>query len=137
MIWILEFLPVIAGILCIAAAWIPERHKAIREPVITDGEVVGSASQKVFQKHSEAFLFAPVVRYHTPQGEQKSTARNFVPEWQYAYRIGDVISICYEKSRPDLFEIRNGSRYQFRKTLCLTAGIGILAAYAVLRIQYH
>ncbi len=137
MILFLKLLPILTGILCIIIAVLPERHRNFRNPVFTEGEVIGSVTQKVFQKHSEAFSFAPVVRYQTGQGEQKATARIFVPEWQYHYRTGDKITVCYEKAQPQIFEIHNGSRYEFRKTLCLTAGIGILTAYAVLYIQYH
>ena len=136
MILFLKFLPVLIGILCIITGWIPERHRNIRNPEFTEGEIAGTVTQKIFQKHSEAFSFAPVVRYQTAQGEQKATARNFVPEWQYHYRTGDRITVCYDKNNPQIFEIHNGSHYAFRKTLCMTAGIGILAAYAVLWIQY-
>ncbi|MBE6877529.1 MAG: DUF3592 domain-containing protein [Ruminococcus sp.] len=136
MILFLKLLPVLIGISCIIIGWIPECHRTIRNPEFTKGEIVGTVTQKIFQKHSEAFSFAPVVRYHTAQGERESTARNFVPEWQYHYRTGDKIIICYDKSNPQIFEIHNGSRYAFRKTLCMTAGIGILTACAVLWIQY-
>ena len=136
MILLLEFLPVLIGIFCIIIGWIPERHGAIRNPEFTQGEIIGTVTQKVFQKHSEALSFAPVVRYQTAQGGQKATARNFVPEWQYHYRTGDKITVCYDKNNPQIFEIHNGSRYAFRKTICMTAGIGILTAYVILRMQY-
>ena len=137
MILFLKLLPVLTGILCIIIGILPERHPNMKNPIFTEGEVIGSMTQKIFQKHSEAFSFAPVVQYHTEQGEQKATARTFTPEWQYHYRTGDKITVCYEKSQPQVFEIHNGSRYEFRKKLCFTAGFGILAAYVILWVQYH
>ncbi len=137
MIWIFKILPVCIGVLCIIIAWLPERDRKIKNPVFTDGEVVGSVTQKIYQKHSETLSFAPVVRYQTEQGEITCTISYFVPEWQYRYHKGDKIKICYEKSQPQLCSIQNGSRYEIRKVLCMTVGIGILAAYAVLWVQYN
>lgn len=136
MIILLKLLPVMIGILCIVTACIPERS-SIKQPVFTEGEVIGSVSQKRFQKHSEAIFLAPVIRYQTEQGEQTAAARNFVPEWQYHYREGDKLRICYDKSAPGIFGILNGSGYRFRRVLCLTAGISILTAYGILWIQYY
>jgi len=137
MILFLKILPVIIGILCIIIAWIPDQDRRIRNPVFTDAEIIGSVMQKRYQKQNETIVYAPVVRYQTGQGEQTATAGYFVPEWQYRYHKGDKIQICYEKSQPDIFTIRNGSRYEIRKILCLTTGISILTAYAVLYLQYR
>ncbi|MBR0485135.1 MAG: DUF3592 domain-containing protein [Oscillospiraceae bacterium] len=132
----LSLLPVLIGGGCIVIGCLPEHHRNIRNPEFTEGEIVGTVTQKLFQKHSETLSFAPVVQYQTVQGGQKASARNFVPEWQYHYRTGDKITVCYDRNHPELFEIHNGNGYAFRKILCITAGIGILTAYAVLCIQY-
>ena len=137
MIWLLKLLPVLIGIICIIIAWIPEHDKSIKTPVVTQAEVIDCVTQKMFRKQGEIISYAPVVRYQTEQGEFTATARVFVPEWQYRYRTGEKITICYEKTNPYIFGIRNGSRFEVRKLLCMTAGIGILTAYAVLWIQYH
>ena len=137
MILILKLLPVLIGISCIVIAWIPERDRSIRNPVFTQAEVIDCVTQKMFRKQGEIISYAPVVRYQTEQGELTATARIFVPEWQYRYRKGDKITICYEKTNPQIFGIRNSSRFEIRKLLCMTAGISILAAYGVLWIQYH
>ena len=137
MILILKLFPVLIGVIGIIIAWIPERDKRVKTPVLAEGEIIGHVTQKMFRKHSEIISYAPVVRYETEQGEVTATAGVFVPEWQYRYRAGDKITICYEKTNPQIFGIRKGSRFEIRKLVCMTVGIGILTAYAVLWIQYH
>ena len=136
MILLLKMIPVIIGIVCIIIAWIPEYDRKIRHPVLTEAEIIGCVTQKIYQKQMETLSYAPVVRYRTEQGEVTSTAGYFVPEWQYRYHKGDKIQICYEKSQPQIFSIRNGSRYEIHRIVCLTAGTGILTACAVLWMQY-
>lgn len=136
MILFFRILPVLIALLCFIIGSVPQRIRSIHSPVFTDAEIVGSVSQKVFQKHSESLSFAPVVRYPAELGEITATSRIFVPEWQYHYRPGDHVRICYEKSNPGIFCILNDSRFRFRKLLCFTVGISILIAYGILSIQY-
>ena len=137
MILFFRILPVLIGMLCIVTALLPERYREIRNPVITEGEVISIVTQRIYRNHSEIHALAPMVRYQTEHGEIKAASRQFVPDWQFVYKTGDKVRICYEKSQPDKFRICHDNAWQFRRTLCLTVGIGILTAYAVLQIQYH
>ena len=128
-----ELLPVAVGLLCIAAAFLPGRDP-IRHPVYTEGEIVGQASQTVWQQHAKTDALAPVVRFSTPQGEITATARRFVPEWQYRFHRGERVKICYDAKQPDMFRVCGG--VPLRRYLLLTAGIGTLIAYGVLWEQF-
>ena len=132
----IKILPVLVAVILILMAVLPERHRNFKSPVLTDGEIISSVSQRIMQKQHETLAFAPIVRYQTEQGEHTGTARLFVPEWQYHYHIGEKIRICYEKTQPEYFEIHHGSQYEIRKLFCLTGGCGILLADLILWLLY-
>lgn len=132
---ILLWIPVLIGIGCIIAAFIPVRKGRISHPVYTIGTVVGKRTQTVWRNRSETQTFAPVVRYETPGGEITAASRNYLPEWQYERRTGDRVRICYDRTQPDLFCLCDESS-TWRRTALLTFGIGVIAAYAVLWLQY-
>ncbi len=117
------------------AAFLPEKLHAVKEPIYTEGEVVGKVCQ--MQTRQNVPCFAPVVRYQTENGECTSTARILIPEWQYDYQNGDKIKIYYEKTCPSVFGIVNSSTRKYRKIFCLTAGISILIAYGVILVIYQ
>ncbi|MDE6004206.1 MAG: hypothetical protein K2G88_02335 [Oscillospiraceae bacterium] len=137
LILILKLLPVLIAGICILLACLPKRYKNIAKPVITEAEIISQVTQKIYHNHSEIETIAPVVRYMTEQGEQVATSRQFFPEWQYYWKQGDKIKICYSKLQPSIFQICQDSKTQCKKLILLTIGIGILLAYAVLWVQYY
>ena len=132
----LLWLPVLIGIGCIAAAFVPVRRGRVSHPVVTTGVVVGSRTQTVWKNRSETQALAPVIRYETPGGEITAASRYYVPEWQYSHRTGDRVRICYDRTQPDLFCLCDDGG-AWRKTALLTFGIGSITAYAVLWLQYR
>ena len=132
----LLLIPVLAAVICIIAAFVPVRKGKIAHPVCTTGVVVGSRSQKVWKNRSETMSYAPIVRYETEAGEITAASRYYLPEWQYSRRTGDRVRICYDRTQPDVFCLCDESSY-WRKTALLTFGIGTLAAYAILWVQYR
>lgn len=136
MILLLELLPVLIALACIAAAFVPVRRSRISHPCYTKGIVVAHRTQRMYKHRSETEAFAPVVRYNTPKGEITAASRVYVPEWQYRHKIGDQVQICYHAQQPDIFQIcRDGG--EWRRGVLLTLGIGTLLAYGVLWIQYY
>ena len=129
--------PVLAAVICIILAFVPVRKGRIAHPVCTTGTVVGSRCQRVYKNRSETDSFAPVVRFRTEQGvEITAASRCYLPEWQYRRRTGDRVKICYDRTQPDVFCLCDESS-EWRKIALLTFGIGTLAAYAVLWVQYR
>ena len=137
MILVLKLLPILIAGICILLSCLPEWHKNIKKPVITDGEIISQVTQRIYRNRSEIETTAPVVRYMTEQGEQIATSQQFFPEWQYSWKQGDKIRICYSKLQPNVFQICQDSKTQWRKIILLTIGIGSLIAYAVLWIKYY
>lgn len=133
---LLLLIPVLAAVICIIAAFVPVRKGNIAHPVCTTGIVVGSRSQKVYQHRSETMSYAPIVRYETEQGEITAASRYYLPEWQYSRRTGDRVRICYDRTQPDVFCLCDESSH-WKKAVLLTFGIGTLAAYAILWVQYQ
>lgn len=133
---VLELIPVLVGLLCVVIAFLPERHAGLREPVFTDGEVISRVTQKIYRNHSEVEMFAPVVRYTSESGELTATSQHFVPEWQYPWKRGDQIRICYSRSHPEQFRICQDSKTQWRRIALCTFGIGTILAEIVLLLQY-
>ncbi|MDE7094478.1 MAG: hypothetical protein K2O52_06175, partial [Oscillospiraceae bacterium] len=88
MILILKLLPILIAGICILLACLPEQHRNIKKPVITEGEIISQVTQRIYRNHSEIETIAPVVRYMTEQGEQIATSRQFFPEWQYYWKQG-------------------------------------------------
>jgi hypothetical protein len=133
-----ELLPLLFAAGCIAAACMQGkfRYFRIRHPVYTQGEIVGCAVQKAYRCRSEAELVAPIIRYTTEQGEQSLVYRHFVPEWQYRYRNGESVKICYDRVHPEIFHICSDKSSLCRWFL-LALGICTLFAYAVLWVQYY
>jgi hypothetical protein len=129
------WLPVLISVCCIAAGFIPVRKGKVAHPVYTVGTVVGSRSQKVWKNRSETESLAPIVRYQTEAGEITAASRHYLPEWQYGRHIGDSVKLCYDKTQPDVFCLCDESS-PWRRTALLTFGIGTLAAYGILWIQY-
>ncbi len=138
MFWI-EMIPIAASLLCFAAAALVNcsKSRGIRHPVFTDATVVDAVRQVQYRSRTEVELYAPRVTYMTEQGEQTATFRHYVPEWQYRYHKGDIIRICYQKENPGLFQICHTARQEWCRNIFLLMGVGILFAYAVLRVQYH
>lgn len=139
MILLVKILPILIAVLCIAAALLQKHlfRVKLRDPVYTDGVIVRCERQEIYKQRAMVTAMAPVVRYHTPEGERTATSRRFMPEWQYPYRVGETVRICYEKTQPGLFVICGDSSAVLRRDILLTAGIGILLAYTVLWIQYY
>ncbi len=135
MIILLRLLPVLIGLLCIIAAFVPGRRNRVAHPCDTWGIVVGCRTQPVYQHRGEAQAFAPVVRYTTDKGEITAVSRHYVPEWQYGYRTGDRVKIRYDTQQPDVFCICGSGRW--RRGMLMTVGIGTILAYGVLWVQYH
>ena len=131
----LLLLPVLLAAGCIGAAFVPTRKGSVAHPVYTVGTVVGKRAQKVWRNRSETEAFAPIVRYETEQGEITAVSRYYLPDWQYHRRTGDRVKLCYDRTQPDVFCLCDESSH-WRKTVLLTFGIGTLAAYAVLWVQY-
>ncbi len=139
MIYFIALLPILFAIGCtIAALWLRRsRRSGIRCPVYTEAVVVSKVTQMGYRHHSMVEQSAPVVRYQTEHGEQMAAYRKFMPEWQYSYRIGETVQICYEKENPNHFLIcRNDSHVRF-SNLLLCIAVGTILAYAVLWLQYH
>ncbi len=138
MLWI-ELIPVVAALLCFAAALgiHLNQKKGIRHPIYTEATIVGEVTQTHYHNRSEVMVIAPKVRYMTEQGEQLAASRHFMPEWQYRYHRGDKIRICYQRENPGLFRICRTNGEEWCRNGFLVAGVGILLAYAVLRMQYH
>lgn len=132
----IELLPVMIGLVCIAAAFFPVRSGKVAHPCYTEGTVVAYRSQRMYRHHSETEALAPVVRYTTPDGEITAVSRHYVPEWQYRHQSGDRVKVCYNAQQPDVFRIC-GDGGEWRKGVLLTVGIGTLLSYGVLWIQYH
>ncbi|MDE5769706.1 MAG: DUF3592 domain-containing protein [Oscillospiraceae bacterium] len=135
--FILELIPVLIGLLCVILAFLPERHPGMKQLVFTDGEVISRVTQKIYRHHSEIEMFAPVVKYDTEHGERIVTSQHFVPEWQYPWKRGDKIRICYSKINPDRFRICQDSKTQWRRMMLCTFGIGTILAEIVLLLQYQ
>lgn len=131
----LVWLPVLIGLGCIGAAFVPVRKGRITHPVYAEGIIVGSRRQTVWKNRTETESLAPVVRYVTETGEITSASRYYLPEWQYHRRVGDKVRICYDRTQPDVFCLCSESS-TWRKTALLTFGIGTLAAYGILWGQY-
>lgn len=131
----LYLLPVLAALLCIVLAFFPVRHENVHHPGYADGVIIGCRTQTVTSHRTETKAFAPVVQYTVQDREITAAARDYVPEWQYAYRVGDKVRICYSTQQPDLFRICRKSG-AWRRGILLTAGIGTLLAYGVLMVQY-
>lgn len=136
--WI-ELIPIAAAVLCFAAAlWLRvSRSRGIRNPVYTEGVVIGAVTQTHCRNRSMVTTMAPKIRYMTEQGERVATSRHFVPEWQYRYLQGEKIKICYQKENPGLFRICRNTSQDWFQIILLAAGAGILLAYAVLWVQYY
>ncbi len=139
MIFWIEMIPVAAALLCFAAAlgFHCRKNKGIRHPVYTDATVIGEVQQIHYRSRTEVLFLAPQVKYMTEKGEMTATDRHFMPEWQYRYRRGEKIRICYQKENPGLFRICRTAGEEWCRNGFLIAGVGILLAYAVLRMQYH
>lgn len=134
MIW-LYLLPVLTALLCIILAFWPVKREKVVNPEYTEGRIVGHRTQTVTRYRNETQAFAPIVQYLVNDREITAAAREYVPEWQYTYRTGERVRICYNLKQPDLFQICRGSS-TWRRGALLTAGIGILLAYGVLWVQY-
>lgn len=132
-------LPVIFAVCCVLAAlWLRRKRRgSIRHPVYTEAVVVSKVTQTGYRHRSMVEQSAPVVQYMTEKGQQTVTCRNYVPEWQYSYRMGDRIQICYEKDRPGIIQICNNRNDVLLSDLLIVIGIGTLVAYAVLWLQYY
>lgn len=136
MIFFLEAVPIVIALICIGLAYLPEHRKKVKNPVYTDGEIIGKNVQRIQRNKAELEAFAPICRYKAGEREITATSREFRPDWQYSYLNGQRVKICYDKQQPEIFEIcGNGS--EWRKGVLLTVGIGTLVAYIVLILQYH
>lgn len=133
MIIFLKLLPVMVSLLCIVLAFLPERS-GISRPAHAEGVVISSAVQRVWRHHSEIQALAPVVTFTAGEREISAAAKQFVPEWQYAFHPGDRVRICYDRAHPERFRVCGGNR--FRRAVLLTFGIGTLAAYGILWVQF-
>lgn len=134
---ILELIPVLIGLLCMILAFLPDRRlSGLKQPVFTDGEVVSYVTQKIYRHHSEIEMFAPVVKYSVEHQERTAVSQHFVPEWQYPWKRGDKIRICYSKTNPAQFRICQDSKAQWRRMALCTFGIGTIFAEIVLLLQY-
>ncbi len=138
MFWI-EMIPIAASLLCFAAAAVVHASKSrgVRHPVYTEATVVDTVRQVQYRNRTEIERFAPRIRYMTEQGEQTVTSQHYMPEWQYRYQKGDIINICYQKDNPGRFQICRTVHQELCRNLFLIVGVGIIVAYAVLRLQYH
>ena len=139
MMLFIRLLPVLVS-LCLAVAAILlrcSRKRGIRHPIFTDATVVSKVTQMGYHNHSTVELSAPVLRYHTEQGEKTATYRKYVPDWQYRYKIGDTIRICYEKENNGKFQICHEQSDRWKSDLIFCVAGTILVAYAVLLIQYY
>ena len=136
MIWLIRLAPAAIALICIVLAFVPVRRGKVAHPVTVRGTVTGSRIQKIYRSGNELQALAPVVRYETERGEITAASRDYLPEWQYRYHIGDAVEVVYDKMQPDLF-VLNGGGNVWRRTALLTAGIGTLIAGAVLWLQYH
>ncbi len=139
MIAFVKLMPLLLAAGCIAAGLLQKvQHRSrLRCPVYTEAVVVSCVRQQMYRQRAVVETLAPVVSYTTPQGEQSAASRRFVPEWQYRYRTGEKVRICYEKTQPGLIEICDDSSSTLRRDVLLALGFGILLAYAVLWIQYY
>lgn len=139
MMLFIMLLPILIS-LCLTAVAILLRcssKKGIRQPVYTDAVVISKVTQMGYHNHSTVELSAPVVRYRTQQGERTATYRRYVPEWQYRYKTGDTIRICYEKENSANFRICHDPSNQWKSDLLLCVAGAIFLAYVVLGIQYY
>ena len=128
-----SLLPLAAAAVCIVLAFLP-LHRAIRRPVKTEAVVVRRAEQRIWRSGSEIVAYAPVIRYRTRTGERTVTLRRFVPEWQYRYRTGEQIKVCYSAEREeDVCILEQGG---WRQGVLLTLGIGTAIAWIVLHVMY-
>ncbi len=134
MIW-LYLLPVLTALICIILAFLPVKRERVSHPDYTYGVIIGHRTQMVNRYRSETMTFSPIVRYTVNDREITAAARKYVPEWQYEYRVGDRVRICYNTQQPDLFQLCQKSS-TWRKGVLLTVGIGTLLAYGVLWVQY-
>ncbi len=139
MITLIRMLPVLFALGCFIAGIFVRKgsRRGIRHPVYTQAVVVSKVSQTGYRHHAIVEQSAPVVRYRTESGEITSTCRNYVPEWQYTYRIGEQISICYDKENQTLFRICRNQGNIWYSSLLLVTGAGTLLAYAALLLQYY
>ncbi|MBQ8928689.1 MAG: hypothetical protein IJ055_10520 [Oscillospiraceae bacterium] len=129
--------PVIVSVLCIVLGLVPELHPQIRHRRYVRARVTGSAVQRVHRRGSgEMRALAPRLRFETDEGPVDAVSRRFLPEWQYSYRTGEEIRICYDARNPSLCEpVRH--RHSLRRPVCLCVGIGTLIAYTALAVQYY
>lgn len=139
MIKLILLLPVLFAFCCFLAAWWQRRSRkgGIRHPVYTDAVIVSKVTQTGYRHHSTVEQSAPVVRYMTDVGERTSVYRYYVPEWQYSYRTGETVQICYDRDNPLIFHICREQRNMWISNLLLCTGVGTLLAYAVLLLQYY
>ena len=133
MIFFLKLLPFVLSLFCVVLAFLPERG-GIARPAYAEGVVISSAVQRIWRHHSEIQALAPVVTFTAGKREISAAARQFVPEWQYAFHTGDRVRICYDRAHPERFRVCGGN--SFRRTVLLTLGIGTLAAYGILWVQF-
>lgn len=129
--------PVVLAVLCILTALLPTPHLRIRRRRYTMARVTGCAVQQVHRRGSGTMrAMAPRLQFRTDAGEVQAVSRQFLPEWQYSYRTGEEIRICYDAGNPALCEPAQ-HRHSLRRPVCLSLGIGTLAAYAALLLQYY
>lgn len=131
-------LPLAVSAFCILIAVLPQpfRKRKLCQPVYADAVVIRAACQKIYRNRGEIRAEAPVLSFATPDGTRIVTDHHFVPEWQYRYHNGETVRICYDAGNYKNFYICRDRSSDWRRASLLTAGIGILAAYGVLWIQY-
>lgn len=139
MMHVIRILPVVFAFCCIAGALYLRfsRRCGIRNPKYTQATVVSRIKQVSYRHGSAVEQYAPVMRYMTEQGEQTAPARSFVPDWQFRYREGEQVEICYDEKHPGIFQICRSSGREVRSMLLFAVGITTLLAYAVLWVQYY
>ncbi len=132
----LRILPILIALVCIGLAFLPERHRTIKNPIYTEGVIIGKNAQRIQQGRTETEAFAPICRYTVGDKEITATSRDFVPDWQYRYLNGQQVKICCNQHQPDIFQIC-GNHSEWKRGILLTFGIATLLAYGVLLWQYH
>lgn len=131
-------LPVMVSVLCIISAFLlPVFHRRkLKKPISVCAKVVSESVQRVYKNRSEVLSVAPVLEFETPDGLVRAVSHSFVPEWQYRYRRGEKVWICYDGMDTSKFYICHDRNTEWQKTALLTAGGGILFAYGVLWMKY-
>ena len=139
MMIVIRLLPVFFAVCCFLAAILLRREKrgGIRHPVPAQAVVISSVRQMEVHHNAPVERIAPVVRYMTDCGEITAASQKFLPEWQYTYRTGEQIPICYEKEQPSNFRICCTQGDVWISNFLLVIGAGTLLAYAVLYLQYY